>query len=254
MHRQAVAGVARQIVLGDRVRHHRALTVVQRVIAAHHSLQLGELADHAGQAICLAKVGGAVRSRALGLQALGDAPGEGAQALDAIEHVAELGVIDHLGEGRHARFQPDLAVLVIEEPGILEARPHHAFIAGDDVAGVARAHVGDDEEARQELACVVKEREILLVLPHGEDQALRRHFEEGAIEAAGIDLRVFDERRHLVQQIGVAAKAPAFADRRFLELPIDFRPPRGEAGDHLAVVLEAGHVLLRAFQLDSSLA
>ena len=68
--------------------------------------------------------------------------------------------------------------------------------------------------------------------------------------AAGIDLRVFDQRRYLVEQIGIAAEACVLADRRFLELPIDFGAPRGEARHDLAVALEARRILIRALQLD----
>src|SRR5439155_26391520 len=95
---------------------------------------------------------------------------------------------------------------------------------------------------------------VLLVLPHGKDQALRRHFEERRVVAAGIDLRVYHERCDLVQQVGVAAKARALADRSVLQLPVDFRAPRGEAGEDAAVALEPRRVLLGIFELDRTLA
>ena len=56
---QFVAGKARQIVLEDRLCHAVALHAA-RVFAAHHSLQLGKFADHAGHEVGLAQVGGAL--------------------------------------------------------------------------------------------------------------------------------------------------------------------------------------------------
>ena len=46
---QRVAGEARPVVLRDRAATASVLAVVQRVIAAHDALQLGELAHHLGQ-------------------------------------------------------------------------------------------------------------------------------------------------------------------------------------------------------------
>ena len=106
---------------------------------------------------------------------------------------------------RYACLKPDFAILVVEEARVLQARTNHALVAADDMPRVVDDHVGDDEEARQQMAFAVEEREVLLVLPHGEDQALRRHLEEGAVEAAAVDLRELDERRHFIQQVGIAA-------------------------------------------------
>jgi hypothetical protein len=61
-------------------------------------------------------------------------------------------------------------------------------------------HVGDDQEAVQQLAAAVEQREVLLVLLHGQDQALLRHVEVFGFECADIDDRPFDQRRHLVEQ------------------------------------------------------
>ena len=47
----------------------------------------------------------------------------------------------------------------------------------------------------------VEQREVLLVLPHGEDQALLRHFQERGIELADVDARVLDQRGDLVEQV-----------------------------------------------------
>jgi hypothetical protein len=45
---------------------------------------------------------------------------------------------------RHARLQRLLAVLVEEELGVGQARPHHAFVALDHARRVGRADVADD--------------------------------------------------------------------------------------------------------------
>ena len=157
-------------------------------------------------------------------------------------------MIDHAREVRHACFQASLAVLVVEKARVLEARPHDPLVAGDDVARIVHAHIGDDEKAREEVALAVEQREILLVLPHRQDQALGRHLEKGGVEAAGIDLRVFDERRDFVEQVGIAAEARRLARRGFLQLPVDLRSPCGKAGDHLAVAFQARLVLIGAAQ------
>jgi hypothetical protein len=58
--RQFVAGEARLVVILDGVGDLGGLAVVQRVIAAHDALQLGELADHVGQQVGLRQHRGAV--------------------------------------------------------------------------------------------------------------------------------------------------------------------------------------------------
>ena len=51
--RKGVAGEARLVVLGNRLRHLRRLAVVPRIVAAHDALQFRELADHSGQQVGL---------------------------------------------------------------------------------------------------------------------------------------------------------------------------------------------------------
>ena len=105
-------------------------------------------------------------------------PGEQLDALDALQLAAELVVIDHACELRHALFQPLLAVLLVEKARILQARPDHALVAFDDILRVGEAHVADDEEFVGQFPGGVEQRKIFLVLPHGEDQAFLRHVEK----------------------------------------------------------------------------
>ncbi len=66
---------------------------------------------------------------------------------------------------------------------------------------VVHLHVGNDQELVQQLAGVrIQQREVFLVLLHGEDQAFLRHIEEFLLELADIHLRPFDQSGHFVQQ------------------------------------------------------
>jgi hypothetical protein len=53
--------------------------------------------------------------------------------------------------------------------------------------------VGDDQEARTQLAGGVGQREVLLVGLHGQDQAFLRHGQEFILELAFVDHRPFDQ-------------------------------------------------------------
>ena len=77
-----------------------------------------------------------------------------------------------------AAFQLDLLVLLEEELGIGEARTHHLLVTGDDEFRVRALDVGDGDEAGQQLAVAIQQREIFLVLLHGEDETLLWHFKE----------------------------------------------------------------------------
>jgi hypothetical protein len=59
------AGVARLVVLEDRRRHRCRLARGERVLATHDSLQLGELAHHAGDEVGLGQRGGPLQHREL---------------------------------------------------------------------------------------------------------------------------------------------------------------------------------------------
>ena len=118
----------------DGVGHRLAQPVVARVVRAHDALQLGELAHHVGQQVGLGQRGGLVGQigQAQAPQLLADAAGDGAHALHALTLCAQLAVVHHLGQARHAGGQRALAVLVKEELGIRQTRTDHALVATDD--------------------------------------------------------------------------------------------------------------------------
>ncbi len=100
------------------------------------------------------------------------------------------------------------------------------------VGGEVRHH----EEAGFEPPRRVRQREVLLVLLHRQDQALLRHGEERAVERAAVDDRPFDERSHLVQQrVGHDHRRPLGGPGERLQ---DGGAALRERGDHLALGLE----------------
>ena len=201
--RQRVAGEARLVVVFDGVGDVVAEPVVQRVVAAHDALQLGELADHVGQQVGLGQLRGLrrpARASASPPSCGADRLGDGAHALDALALRAQLVVVDHLRQAGDARCQRLLAVLVEEELGVGQARAHHALVAADHRARVLRADVADHQEAVGQLALRVEQRKVLLVGLHREDQAFLRHFEELRLELADQHVRALDQRRDFVEQ------------------------------------------------------
>ena len=154
--------------------------VVARVVAAHRALQFREFADHVGDQIGLGEPRGRVGLAPLRrCAAIARAIPRARRARPA----AELVVIDHLGEPRHAIGERLLAVLVEEELRVGQARAHHALVAFDDGARVGRAMLLTTRNPCS--ACPRRrQREILLVGLHREDEAFLRHREELVLEAA----------------------------------------------------------------------
>jgi len=70
-------------MVADGIGHRGRFAVVQRVIAAHHALQFGELADHAGAEIGLAQARGPGDLALVGVDQRRDIPRQGLDALDA---------------------------------------------------------------------------------------------------------------------------------------------------------------------------
>ena len=134
-------------------------------------------------------------------QCLGDLDRDAGDALDTLELRAEAVVIDHARQTGNARGQRMAAVLVEEEARIGQPRPYHARIAADDGAGIGGLDVRDQQEAVQQPASRAFQREVLLVLLHGQDQALGRHVEERLLEPRLVDHRPFDQRGHFLQQV-----------------------------------------------------
>ena len=125
----------------------------QRVVAAHHALQLGELADHARHQVGLAQQRCGARQCGAGVHQRRDVLGQRLQPARPVTLAAQLRVERHVVELRHAAFQPRLAVEVPEMPRIGEAGTQHALVAGDDDgAAVGGGDVGDEGEIRRRRA------------------------------------------------------------------------------------------------------
>ena len=133
---QAVACEARVIVPLDGIGDGIGLSVVLRVVAANHTLQLWKLADHVGEQVGL----GELRSPLGGLwrrpQCFGPLACEGAESGNPLGLAANLVVIDHLREASEPRFKRTLAVLIEEELRIGEPRTQHPLVALPDHGGV----------------------------------------------------------------------------------------------------------------------
>ncbi|MNX84839.1 hypothetical protein D3C86_1166540 [compost metagenome] len=252
---QRVTGKARAIVFRARQRHLVGLVVMTRVVGAHRALEFGELADHVGQQVRLGQFGAThggslVHGHAVGVHRVGNMAGDLLQALHAVQLAADLVVVDHVAELRHARGQRLLAILVEEELGVRQARAHHALVAGDDRLGRLGGQVRHDQEAVAQVAGGVGQREILLVGLHGQDQAFLRHGQEGFLEVAGIDHRPLDQRVHFVQQgvrhdhlVGAGCLEQGGADALAAV---------GIARHHAALVLQQRGVFRRVRDLDAA--
>ena len=223
---------------------------MQCVVAAHRALQFGKLSDHAGDQVGLRQPGGPFGQRRIGAQGAGDFPGEQLHAFGALELGAQLVVVDDFAKERHARFEAGLAVLRVKEPRVFEARTHHALVAADNVLRVGHVHVRHDQEFRQQLAGRVEQREVFLVLPHREDQALLRNLEELGVERADVHGRVLDQGRDFIEQVGIVAEARRKFRRPRNQCRVDLRLAIRERRDHLAVRLESGFVFIGIRQGD----
>ncbi|CFL86638.1 Uncharacterised protein [Bordetella pertussis] len=238
--------------------HVGGLAVALGVVGAHDALQLGELAHHVRAQVGLGQQRGAVAMGGVAAQRRGDAARDGAHALDAFELGAQLVVVDDAAQLLDARGQRGLAVGLEEELGVGQARTHHALVAFDDVGRVGHLHVADDQEAVRQLAAGrVEQREVLLVQPHGQDQALLRHLQELFLELPDIDRGVFDQGGHFVQQgrdFGVVAQRGAQPLRVLVEQARNLGAARLERGNDAAALGQVGLVALGRGELDGAVA
>ena len=211
--RQRVTGKTGFVMVFNGQGHLVTQAVMAGVVAAHDALQFGKLAHHVGQQIGLGQASGQVnggrdgrpRRRAgdgrCSLQQGGNRRGNGPHPLGALALGAEFVVVDHLVEPDHAGRQRLLAVLVIKEFGVTQARTYHALVANDHGAGILGADVTDHEELAGELAGGIEQRKILLIGLHGQDQALLRHVQKLGLEFTHQHIGALHQRGHLVQQV-----------------------------------------------------
>ncbi len=118
--RVVLAGGA--VVVADRVGDLGVDALLQRVVAAHHALQLGELADHAGDQIGLGEPRGLLGLVRIGADERGELAGEAGDALDALALRAEPVVEGDGVELLRLLFERDLQVLLPEEAGVRQPR------------------------------------------------------------------------------------------------------------------------------------
>ena len=129
---------------GDGVGDGRVLLLVERVVAAHHPLQLGELADHTAHEIGLGENCRALGEIRVGADQRRDLARKLPHALHPLIFAAKLLVEHDLLQLRHPGFEAHLAVMVEEELGVGEPRGDHPLIAGDDgLAAVIGVQIGD---------------------------------------------------------------------------------------------------------------
>ncbi len=197
-------------MVGDGVGDDFVLFLVERVIAAHHALQLGELADHAGGQIGLGEDRGALGEVWIGADECRDVARQHAHPLHPVILRAELVVEDDLAQLRHAVLEHHLAVLVPEELGVGEPRADHALIAGDDRrAAILGLEIGDHDEAVGEVVAA-PEREAFLMRLHRGCEHLGRHVHEALVECAHQHHRPFGEAGILGEQRLVLDQRQAF--------------------------------------------
>ena len=165
-------------------------------------MQLRELAHHVSDQIGFGQQRGLVdlRHQRLVAQLPGDGHCDGAHPLHPLALTAQLVVVDHFGQARHARCQGLLAVLVEEKLGISQARAHHALVALNHRSGVVGADVADHQELVCQFTLRIKQREILLVRLHRQDQAFLRHVEKFFLKCTKQDVRTLDQSRYFVQK------------------------------------------------------
>ena len=237
--RQRVAGKTRLVMALHGIGDSLILTVMQRVVTPHDALQLGELPNHVGHQIGLGQTRRARRQRCVGAEADGNFLCQLLKPFDALQHRTDLVVIDNATKLLDTRSECRLAVLIEEETRIGQPRPHDARVTGNDVDRIVHLHVRNDEEFVEQLARRIEQREIFLVLLHGQDQAFLRHFEIFSLELANIDHRPFNQRSDFVEQaigridrgvqflcFGIELQANGFAALRKAGNGLTLRPER----------------------------
>ncbi len=147
-----------------------AQTLLAGVVAAHDPLQLGKFADHAGGEISLAEMRGLCGEVRVGADKGRELARQRLDALHALVHRAELGVEGDALEPLQPFGERDLAVLVPEEAGVVQARRQHPRIARPRwrlPPSLASMLAIDDEVGREARAQRVAHREVALVRAHG---------------------------------------------------------------------------------------
>ena len=231
----------------NRVSDVAAQPVIESVVAAHCALQLRKLADHVGDQIGLGQQCGLISLLCQGVAAklLADGAGNRPHARDTLALGAELVVINHFVQAVDAGSQRLFTVLVKEEFGIGQPRPHHALVAANDGGGICRADVAHHQKLMRQLASSVEQREVFLIRLHGQDQAFLRHVEKFFFKAADQHVRTFDQGRDFVQQSVVVNRHHAtYFCRGSGQLTRNVGLAFGKTGDHGTVFSQCRGVLI----------
>ena len=229
----------------------RVFAVMQRVIAAHDALQLGELADHAGGQIGLAQKRRALRfrpCRCIGADDLRDFAGQRFDALHALQLRAELGVEDDAFEVGDAAFQRALRSWSQKNfASDSRARSTRSLPATISLPPSSASMLATTTKLLASLLVRVAQREIFLMRAHGGLKNFRRHIHEGLVDlrrSAPPAIRQAPSLRSArpSSSINSSPSANAFC----LRLVQDDLAPLGGIQDHMRVaqlrlvIVEAG--------------
>ena len=191
--RHCVGRALRRVVVADGFGNKGVLIVMLRVVAAHHALQLGELADHAGHQVGLAEQRRGARQGRAGVHQWGDMPGQCLQPEGPVALATQFRMERHVVELGDTACQPRLAVEVPEMPRIGETGTQHPLVARDaDGAAVGRGDIGDEGKIGCRRTVGVAQREVALVDPHGDLHDLGRQVHEGRVNPPEQRHRPFD--------------------------------------------------------------
>ena len=150
--RHEIVRALRLVVILARVCDGLVLALRLGVVFSHQALQLGEFADHVGEQIGLAELGGALDLRDVGADERRELDRQPLDARDALGLRAELLVKHDVLELRQPILEPRLQIGLVEELRVRQPRPDDALVAGDDrLAAVRRLDVGDQDELVDEL-------------------------------------------------------------------------------------------------------
>ena len=116
-----------------------------------------------------------------------------------------------------------LAILIKEELRVGQAGAQHALIAVLDRLEIFLAAVAHGDEERQELARIILDREIPLMIAHRRDDRLRRELQVLLLEPAAERRRVLDEIEHFFEQIVCNLRTSAVLLGDSLDLCTDHR-------------------------------
>ena len=181
-----------------------------------------------------------------------DLCGQILNAQQTIELRAQFVVIDHIAQLGDTRSKGFLTVLREEEAGIRQTWTHNTLVATDDVLRIGHLHIRHNQELVAQLAGAIEQREVLLVLLHGQNQTLLRHFQKLWFEFADVNDGPFNQRGDFVEQaIGlVDLRTECF--RLGGKLGTNGATAFGVIRDHLAFVAQGFGIIFRARDRDQT--